>query len=872
MPPAFQLKEYQDDVLKALRDYFVAVAAQGDHGARFTERTGAPYVRAPAIAGVPHICLRVPTGGGKTILAAHAIPVAAQTIMRTDCPVVIWFTPSTVIRDQTLKSLRDRSHPNRRALGAVFGENVRVMERDEALHARRPDYDGGAVVIVSTVQAFRADPKADRKVYEANGDLMDHFSGLPRELLATLEQDAAGGHVWSLANVVRLRRPLVITDEAHNMSTQLSFDTLARLNPSAIIEFTATPTTPAEQNPSKGKFASNVLYHVTAAKLKLAEMIKMPIVLRGRADPKETIGDAMQKLRDLEELAQREERATRAFIRPVMLLQAEAESQDKPTLHAEELKKLLLDSFPVAADEIAISTSKRDDLETVDLFKRDCRIRYIITQQKLREGWDCSFAYVLCSVAPQKSERSVEQLLGRILRLPYATRKQHEDLNTAFAYATTTSFQQTAEMLKEGLVASGFDPGEAETAVHTPQLYGFEAGGAAYRFEETIPAGLDPEPVKARIEAATLGRVTVDLENRKIVTGAEMSQQDRMHVAMAWPEAAPVIDALHRKSWNLRNAAATGERFAFTVPGLAVRVGAQFELFSREHFFEQPWPLEKCDPSPIVDDFVDVPEARAVRFDVDEQGKLGYGYEESVARDLFARGAEWSRPALIYWLDRRLGDRQAIMMASARLFIGATLDMLMERRGLTIDELGRARFRLHALLDKHIGIMRRGHETKAWQLALFSNAGLETAVSSDVGFCFDSARESDYDCDKPYRGAARMQKHLFRDIDDLQSTGAELACAIHIDNQKRVRRWVRNVDKKRYAFWLQTPSDRFYPDFIALLDDDRILVVEYKGQTSHDSDEKKRLGELWAAKSGGRCLFVMVEGDDFTAIDRAVAR
>ena len=127
-----------------------------------------------------------------------------------------------------------------------------------------------------------------------------------------------------------------------------------------------------------------------------------------------------------------------------MLLQAERRSKTEKTLDADELKKLLIDRFRQPADQIAIATGDSDELDGVNLFARDCPVRFIITQSKLREGWDCSFGYVLCSVAEQKSATAVEQILGRVLREPDTRRKNREDLNRAYAFATTTSFQTAA--------------------------------------------------------------------------------------------------------------------------------------------------------------------------------------------------------------------------------------------------------------------------------------------------------------------------------------------------------------------------------------------------------------------------------------------
>lgn len=413
--PVFSLKNYQIQTLAVLRKFLEKTLEFNDADTAFYALTKRPFEPVPSLPGLPYVCLRIPTGGGKTILAAHSVAVATDSFLRTDAPTVLWLVPSQTIREQTLATLQDRAHPNRRALADRFGENVRVMTVADALYAKRADYDGGAVVIVATIQAFRVEETEGRKVYEANGELMDHFTGLADGLRDALEIGPSGDPVQSLANVLRLRRPMVIVDEAHNARTDLSFDTLARLKPSLIVEFTATPVTPEEHKPEKGIYASNVLHQVSAAELKAAEMIKLPVILRGRANHTETIGDAIAWLDDLADTARAEEKATGEFIRPVMLIQSEAKSKDKPTLHAEEVKKLLIEDFRVPEAHIVIATGDTKGLDGIDLFDRDCKVRFIITQQALKEGWDCSFAYVLCSVAEQKSARAVEQLLGRVL-------------------------------------------------------------------------------------------------------------------------------------------------------------------------------------------------------------------------------------------------------------------------------------------------------------------------------------------------------------------------------------------------------------------------------------------------------------------------
>jgi len=82
--------------------------------------------------------------------------------------------------------------------------------------------------------------------------------------------------------------------------------------------------------------------------------------------------------------------------------------------------------------------------------------------------------------------------------------------------------------------------------------------------------------------------------------------------------------------------------------------------------------------------------------------------------------------------------------------------------------------------------------------------------------------------------------------------------------------WVRNIERREFhSFWLQTSTDKFYPDFVCKLKDGRFLVVEYKAETSwsnEDSREKRALGELWEKRSNGACLFVMPKGRDLAGI------
>jgi type III restriction enzyme len=166
---------------------------------------------------------------------------------------------------------------------------------------------------------------------------------------------------------------------------------------------------------------------------------------------------------------------------------------------------------------------------------------------------------------------------------------------------------------------------------------------------------------------------------------------------------------------------------------------------------------------------------------------------------------------------------------------------------------------------------RDKREATAFERALFPQSGLEFETSSDLELVFDESR---YGYRQPYKGGTTFNKHLFRVIGDLDSRGEEYECAVYLERLGGVKAWVRNTSQQPHSFWLQTASDKFYPDFVALLNDDRILVIEYKGEpyaTNDDSKEKRLIGDLWAERSGGKGLFLMVEKGQFSRIDHAIA-
>jgi type III restriction enzyme len=412
------LKDYQERVLESLGDFFRCTAQTKTPEVAFREVTrrfgeAAPYFPVSAAGlgpDMPYVCLRVPTGGGKTLLACYAAGLAQRQFMRAERAVVLWLVPSNTILDQTADALRDPRHPYRRALELACGA-VEVMTIDEALRLSRAAVDGHTVVIVSTIQSFRVEDTTGRRVYDQNGAFSEHVMNVPPDRLADLFPGADGKPKPSLVNALRLRRPIVIVDEAHNARTDLSFATLGNVLPSCIVEFTATP--------AREKTPSNVLHRVSAAELKTAQMVKLPlrVVTRHPSQRDQLLAEALTLRADLERLAVLEGQQTAEYIRPILLIQAERVDACEP------LRDRLVREFGLSKDEVKISVGRLDELKGVkDIASPKCPVRVIITVEKLREGWDCPFAYVLCSLKETWSATAIEQIVGRILRLPNARR------------------------------------------------------------------------------------------------------------------------------------------------------------------------------------------------------------------------------------------------------------------------------------------------------------------------------------------------------------------------------------------------------------------------------------------------------------------
>lgn len=451
-----KLKQYQRDAVAEFERYLDKMReyAKDPHAHAFVDmwrEKGVDRAYRHTGAGIddaPYVCIKMPTGGGKTLVACHIL----NSLMKNHMPdrdrkgMVVWLVPTDAIKTQTLAALKNRRHPYRAALDEFFPDGVVVLDSVEARSVKRSDVHDNLCVIVATFGAFRVENRDSRKAYEQNGELLEHFRHAPGTGLIL---DEGGQPVESLVNVIRMNGPIIVIDEGHNAKTSLSRRMLADLKPRFLLEYTATP-----------REGSNVLVDVSAQRLKEESMVKLPVELKNLSQWQRALQEGISKRALLEKAAAGELRITGEYVRPIALIQAEQEKASKDRIHVGQVRRHLTGTCRIPANQIAVRTGSTNDLRGVNLKSRRCPIRYIITVHALKEGWDEPFAYVLITVANVKARVYVEQTLGRILRLPNQQKKRTAELNRSYVCTSSEKFADALNALKTGLVLNGYSSRE----------------------------------------------------------------------------------------------------------------------------------------------------------------------------------------------------------------------------------------------------------------------------------------------------------------------------------------------------------------------------------------------------------------------------
>ena len=875
------LKDYQDRSLARLTGFLRAAQEQGVAAAFAAHAHPDPKtmlapdyrplrdrdgVEKPALRDVPYVAIRIPTGGGKTLMGAHFIRCAADNWLDRDRPLVMWLVPSRTIKQQTLDALKNRRHPYRQELDDAFSGQVSVFDSDEIEQLTPQELATRTCVVVATMAAARVRDIDIRDFYAHKEALEPHFIALPKDgVPPDLEQTAdCKGPRFSFANLLRLYRPLVITDEAHNATSELSGTVYQRLAPSAIIELTATPD----------MRTSNVLVRVSASQLFAEQMIKLPVLLEEHLDGWDVaLRHALLRRQRLEEIAQKEP----DYIRPILLIQAEHKGGEATV---ETIYEHLTgeDGERIDKDWVRIATGDQRELEGLDLLADDCPVRVIITMQALREGWDCSFAYVLCSVAGTKSATAVEQLLGRVLRMPYARTRSQAALNKAYAHVVSPYFGAKAVEFTDHLENMGFSRLEAAQNVPAQaSLIGGDGEHPALK-TETVRFIAKKKPDLANVPAG-------DLPNIAVEPGEEGETFEVVVKGAIQPESVEAITKVFtgksrttvRTSLEQHNARAklretpAQRGVEFEVPQLSIRFGERVVPVENDLLVEDGF-WDPADTAGKLDTLTFDTRTQTWEISIGRKSVKMDMVQEPQAKYLSGLTGDWDEAELLVWLEGKVVQKDVRQETMVEWIAQAIAPL--KRKGYSLGQMVRGRFiiqrRLAALLQE--ARAKRGHQVHRRLFELE-----EVVVDPAVVFRFSPLA---YPMGSPCPAPQEWPKHYYAVPGDLPfrrkdgTLAEEYRCALAIERNPDVEVWVRNLAHPT-QFRFPTATGSTYPDFIAKLKDGRIFVIEYKGDDRYDhpkNQAKRAVGELWARKyPAGLYLMPREKDDEGRDIDEQIA-
>jgi type III restriction enzyme len=500
-----QLKRYQERVVREVKAFLEALASQQAAGNKYASLEAwdeakkhfhLPGQYRPRRNGLGKdlttVCIKVPTGGGKTLLATLILGLIYQAVLkdRNGAGLVLWVVPSDQIYKDTLKALRDRRHFYRESLEFCLSRRIEVWEKHEITRLTPGQLRSNLNILLLKLASTNRETREQLKFFrDSGGNIVQHFPAenapdahkalktrIPNlDMLA--EDEARGEHLvkTSLGNLVRLCEPAVILDEGHKATSTLARQTIEGFNASIVIELSATPQREA-----------NVVVRVSGKELLDEQMIKLPmnIANSNQKSWKECLTQARDKRGELARLAERHFKAMGKIIRSIVLVQVERTGKDQRDagfVHSEDVKSHLMQRLDVHESAIAIKTSEADDIEGIDLLADGCPVEWIITKAALQEGWDCPFAYLLVSLNNTSSQQSMTQLVGRVLRQPYVEKTPFDELNESYVFCLRRKAADISREVKKALEQEGYE-GEAASVVDRSE----DSAGPAERREASI--------------------------------------------------------------------------------------------------------------------------------------------------------------------------------------------------------------------------------------------------------------------------------------------------------------------------------------------------------------------------------------------------
>ena len=872
-----QLKNYQRQVIRDLSRYLEIMGETRDMSAAFREFWAEKGVKVgkkplPAyqniVPGVPCLCAKVPTGGGKTFLACHAIRTIFDGLPSRDMKTVVWLVPSEAILTQTLAALKNVNHEYRKKIDVDFGGRVRVYSKQELLAGQNfniGDVEEQLSVMVLSYDSFRG-RKENLKARQENSNLAEIA-----EALGAPENPVPDADETALLQVINQLTPLVIVDESHHAKSNLSVSMLRDFNPCFILELTATP-----------REESNIFSFVDAIRLKKENMVKLPVVVFNRDSQTRVLADAVDLRRSLEYAAKEDRLETKRYIRPIVLFQAQPKGQENHTTY-EKLRDRLV-QIGIPSEHIAIRTAEINELKNVNLLSEDCPIRYIITINALKEGWDCPFAYILASLANKTSEIDVEQIVGRILRLPEAKENPTRALNQSYVLTSSADFHQTLNKIILGLNHAGFsekdyrvsteqetkpenqDSGNSRIEQGHQTFFSLEDGHGT----ESNPHSEESEPVQNEdndFMDFNPNDVLAELERRKNIHEASgnhvnsmLAESDKVgedyDEKIKEQDSDPNRNDLPEEVQN-NNMSPISVRPEFENEIRAIRLPQFFYMIPGDNVSILPILLEK---NTLTDGFTLKGKSSSIDFggadqnmvivDIrDSEGNTPRVYKMDAAEQRYVKEKLSHLPekeriekckGFIY---HRLNKMNEIDGDEIKRYIDLVVDNMTEEQLVGMDKLYDAYAR--KIQDKIKSLMLE-----------FSMRQFDLWLETEVITCRENWAFPSTIYPKEYTNIFGKTLYTAEEkMDKLENT-----LALELTAMRNVRWWHRNI--KGQDFRINGFIDH-YPDFIIMTEKGTLILAETKGRFLDNDDSKLRvkLGRAWEKAAGAKYRYYMVFPD-----------
>ena len=856
-----ELKTYQSQVIQDLRQYLATLAdiqhlenAFRDYWAERGVTGMAAYKN--TIPGVPHVCAKVPTAGGKTYIAVNALQPIFDALSAANPQrpkFVVWLVPSLTILEQTARNLSNPDHPYHKRLSQLFKGRVAIYEKKDLLMGAgfSPDTVADQLsIVVMSFDSLRARNKEDRKIYQENGYLAP-FMNAQRVDTGDLLPDRDPS---ALINVIRTLKPVVIVDESHNAESTLSVEMLVNLNPDFILDLTATP-----------RNNSNIISYVDAMALKRHHMVKLPVIVANQNSRAEVIESALVMRMQLEAIAIKEEVSKGGrYIRPIVLFQAQPRTHDDNTTFDKVKEKLVALGIP--PEQIRIKTADRDEIKGEDPLSRASPVRYIITVNALKEGWDCPFAYILASLADKSSAVDVEQIVGRVLRMPYVQKHGHDLLNLSYVFTASSKFKETLQTVVNALQRAGF----SDKDYRALEMAQGGAGGNAGNQGDQSPLELTHSPAGPEAdEFADLSNVPIawvqdsddslapaDPESAfisEIKARAIEENQSFEEQAKAITDTSIPAELADKTNMQKMKEVFREDALSLSLPQFFIEVktggwfdeDGKYQLLERDQLLTD-FRLAHADSSV---NFANV-DAQVYKVDLEKVGEGDYAPKpfkvnvkdrQELNRLMLTGTRESQVKNVAARMMALIGNMYPIADSEVMAYIHRIVsDMLPEQ----LQDSMERDYAYAAKIKTKISDLADRHAQKAFidaldvgQISIMDNFRLPETIT-------------------PPANSPDIPKSLYRSEGKIGTFEARVIGELAgVDS---VVWWHRNLSRGK-GFRINGFLNH-YPDFILRTERGKIIVVETKGDDRDNSDSEKKLllGKKWEAKAGDQYRYMMV--------------